>query len=214
MKPDYDGLKVLALHADSGGVLHTRDKPVRRIGDLAGLRLRCPTGPVADALAALGAVPVPLLPPQINQAVRDGSIDGAVMAWDVLAYTQTHDALRYHVDTKLYVSPLYFVMNSARYDALPAPARAAVDAVSGDALVTQFGGWWKNWERPGLELALQPGHIVEHLDPAELDAWRAATAPVIAKYLDNLARAGVPDTHAIYEAALALRPPLGAKAQA
>ena len=205
LRPDYDGLKVLALHADSGGVLHTRDKPIQRLDDLAGMRLRCPTGPVADVLAALGAIPVPLLPPQINQAVRDGAIDGAVMAWDVLAYTQTADVLRYHVDSKLYVSPLYFVMNDARYRALPGPARAAVDAVSGDNLVRNFGTWWSRWERPGLELARAPGHVVEHLATSELDLWRDATSPVIHAYLDRLAQEGVPDARAIYEAALDLR---------
>ena len=41
---EYHGLKVLALHADSGGVLHTRDALVTRLEQLEGLRLRCPAG--------------------------------------------------------------------------------------------------------------------------------------------------------------------------
>lgn len=204
LQPEFAGLKVLALHADSGGVLHTRERPVRRLEDLAGLRLRCPSGPVADVLASLGAKPVFLLPPQINQAFRDGLLDGAVMAWDVLAYTETAGILRYHVDTKLYVSPLYFVMNGARYAQLPPAARAAVDAVSGDALVAQFGEWWRRWERPGFELGLQPGHVIEHLDPAELARWREIAAPTILKYLDALARRGVTDAPTVYAAALDL----------
>ena len=108
---EYDGLKVLALHADSGGVLHTRDELVTRLEQLRGLRLRCPAGPMEAALRLLGVEPVPLTPPNIRAAAEAGRIDGAVMAWDVLAYTGTAEIFRHHTDTKLYVSPLYFVMN-------------------------------------------------------------------------------------------------------
>ena len=92
------------------------------------------------ALAALGAIPVALQPPQIREAALTGQIDGAVMAWDVVAYTQTAELLPFHTDTKLYVSPLYFGMNRARYDTLPANVRDAVDAASGEALVSKFPG--------------------------------------------------------------------------
>ena len=40
-------------------------------------------------LTRLGAVPVPLNPPQIYAVATQQEIDGAVMAWDVLAYTRT-----------------------------------------------------------------------------------------------------------------------------
>ena len=177
--PEYDGFKVLALHADSGGVLHTRDRPVTRLEDLAGLRLRSPFGAMEQALAALGAIPVALHPPQIHAAVASGQVDGAVMAWDVVAYTRTADLLPFHTDTRLYVSPLYFVMNQARYAGLSTAARAAVDQASGAALVRRFPAWWTAWERPGRLLADRPGQVVVSLAHGELERWRAIAAPAI-----------------------------------
>ena len=41
LEREYAGLAPLALHADSGGILHTRG-PVERLEDLRGLRLRAP----------------------------------------------------------------------------------------------------------------------------------------------------------------------------
>jgi TRAP-type C4-dicarboxylate transport system substrate-binding protein len=205
MLPEFDAFKVLALHADSGGVLHTRHGPVTRLEDLQGLRLRCPAGPMTAALTALGAVPIPLLPPQIHDAVRTGLVDGAVMAWDVVAYTRTAAMLPFHTDTRLYVSPLYFVMNRARYDGLAAPLRSAIDAVSGDALVRQFPGWWHAWERPGRRLAEAPGQTISVLSADELDRWRDAAAPAIAAHLTALRESGVTGAHDLYAAATALR---------
>jgi len=62
-------------------------------------------------MAAIGAEPVHLLPPAIRGAAETGDIDGAIMAWDVLAYTQTQNIFRYHYTDVFYVSPLYLVMN-------------------------------------------------------------------------------------------------------
>jgi TRAP-type C4-dicarboxylate transport system substrate-binding protein len=132
--------------------------------------------------------------------VRDGIVDGAVMAWDVVAYTQTATMLPFHTDTRLYVSPLYFVMNRVRYDALPEPLRAAIDAVSGDALVRQFPAWWHSWERPGRALAEAPGQTVTVLSAGELDRWRAAAAPAISSHLRRLAQSGVSHAHDFYAA--------------
>lgn len=202
---DYADLKVLALHCDSGGVLHTRDEPVTRLEQLAGLRLRCPAGPMEAALRCLGAVPVPLTPPNIRAAAEAGEIDGAVMAWDVVAYTRTDEIFRFHTDTKLYASPLYFVMNRARWLALPEAAQRAVAEVSGPALVERFGDWWRRWEAPGRACADAPGHVVTQLSAAELERWRQAAAPAIESHVNGLVRAGVTGAREVYEAALALR---------
>lgn len=202
---EYGDLHVLALHTDSGGVLHTRDRPISRLEDLKGLRLRCPAGPMEAALRSLGATPVPLTPPNIRAAAASGAIDGAVMAWDVVAYTRTDAVFRFHTDTKLYASPLYFVMNRDRWNSLPAAGRDAIDSVSGTALVERFGAWWDRWEAPGRATADAPGHTVTRLPPDELERWRQAAAPAVEGHVDGLVRSGLANARSVYEAALALR---------
>lgn len=202
---EYRGLKVLALHADSGGVLHTRDAPVTRLEQLAGLRLRCPAGPMEAALRLFGAEPVALTPPCIRAAADDGRIEGAVMAWDVLAYTGTAAIFRHHTDTKLYVSPLYFVMNGATWRSLDPRARNALDSWSGAALASRFPLWWQAWEAPGRALGLAKGHTMGALVPAELRRWRDTAAPAVEAHVDALVAAGHAQARATYKAALALR---------
>lgn len=202
---EYADLHVLALHVDSGGALHTRDRLITRLEQLEGMRLRCPGGPMEATLRRLGAIPVPLTPPNIRAAAQAGEIDGALMAWDVIVYTQTDAIFRFHTDTKLYASPLYFVMNRARWLGLPKPVRAAIDRVSGPALVERFGAWWRRWEAPGRSTANARGHTVTELSPAELERWRRAAEPAIESHVDGLVRAGLANARDVYEAALVMR---------
>ncbi len=205
LAPEYEGLKVLALHADSGGVLHTRDALVTRLEQLRGLRLRCPAGPMEAALRLLGAEPVPLTPPNIRAAAEEGRIDGAVMAWDVLAYTGTDRIFRHHTDTKLYVSPLWFVMNGATWSSLGPAEQDALERCSGAALARRFPAWWRAWEAPGRALGLAEGHVMGALSPAELERWRKTAAPAVDAHVDALTAAGHAGARTTYEAALALR---------
>lgn len=200
---EFADLHVLALHVDSGALLHTRHGPIRDRRDLAGLRLRSPNQAVSAALAALGAVPVQVAPPAIRAAAEAGALDGAVMAWDVLAYSGTAGIFRHHLDSRLFFAPLYFVMNRARRDALPDHARAALDRVSGSALVGKFPGWWRQWEAPGATQGSAPGHHLVRLDAAERARWREAARPAIGAELDRLA-AIAPDIGAVHARAEAL----------
>jgi TRAP-type C4-dicarboxylate transport system substrate-binding protein len=200
LEVEYADFRILALHADAGGLLHTRDRPIERLVDLAGLRIRTPNQLISDMITALGGIPVPLAPPDINAALRSGAIDGAAMPWDVVLYTGSDAYLRHHLDDRLYVSPLYFVMNRARYDALPPELQQAVDDVSGDALTDKFGEWWKRWEEPGVAAVLAQGHAITHLREGELARWRQAVQPVIDRRLEALEAEGI-DAAAIYDAA-------------
>ena len=202
---EFQDLKVLVLHADSGGVLHTRDELVTRQEQLAGLRLRCPAGPMEAALRLLGAEPVPLTPPHIKAAADEGRIDGAVMAWDVLAYTGTGDIFRHHTDTKLYVSPLYFVMNGQSWRSLSPAQHEAVERCSGGGLAGRFPAWWQAWEAPGRALAFTDGHVLGELTRSELARWQRAAAPAVEAHVEGLVAAGHADARRTYAAALALR---------
>ncbi|MBI3706621.1 MAG: TRAP transporter substrate-binding protein [Proteobacteria bacterium] len=198
---EYGDLHVLALHADSGGLIHTRERPVARLEDIKGLRLRTPNALITAAIARLGAVPVQMPPPEINAALREGRIDGACMPWDVVGYTQSAEFLRYHLDTRLYVAPLYFVMNRVRYDGLPPHLRQAVDAVSGPALVARFGEWWRRWEAAGIDEVRALGHPINVLSADERARWAEAVQPAIGDWLAEQERHGVRDARAIYQAA-------------
>lgn len=200
---EYQGLKVLALHAHNGGLIHTREQPVESLEDLAGLRIRTPSPAVSMMLEALGAVPQGMPPGQVYESLQKGVLDGTVFPWDPVQSFRLAEVLKYHLDARSYTVSFFFVMNQRRYEALPEDVRACVDRLSGDALIARFGEWWDDWDAPGLAAAEARGNEIRVLSDEERQRWREALEPMTEAYLDQLEEQGVENAREIYEAAQA-----------
>lgn len=195
---EYDDFKVLALFVHNGGLIHTRDTPVRQLSDLNGLRLRTP-GPASSAmLEHLGASPVGLPPSQIYENLQKGVLDGLVTTWDLVGAIKLNELLTYHADARAYTAAFYVVMNQRSYDALPDDVRAVIDDMSGDNLVAKFGDWWSKWDTTGREDAVARGQEIITIDEETRTQWRGELQPMIDGYLSTLADEGVSDPTALY----------------
>lgn len=201
LEPEYEGMKVLALHAHNGGLIHTADTKVASMEDLEGLRLRTPSPAISMMLEALGAEPVGLPPGQVYESLQRDVIDGTVFPWDPVKSFNLAEVLNYHLEAGVYTVSFFFVMNQAKYDSLPDKVRACVDKLSGDALISRFGDWWDEWDEPGLAAAKETGGEITALSDTERDRWREALAPMIQAYLDGLEGQGVDNAREIYQAA-------------
>ncbi len=197
---EYEGMKVLALHAHNGGLIHTVDKPVETMEDLRGLRIRTPSPAISMMLEHLGAVPQGLPPGQVYESLQRGVIDGTVFPWDPVNSFRLAEVLGHHLDTRAYTVSFFFVMNQDRYDSLPADVQACIDESSGDALVGRFGDWWDAWDAPGRAAAEARGNEIRVLSDEERARWREALAPMIEAYLTQLESEGVDNAREIYEA--------------
>lgn len=201
LAPEYEGLKVLALHAHNGGLIHTREKKVTTTADLKGLRIRAPSPAVQMMLENLGASPVGMPPTDVYENLQKGVLDGTVFPWDAVGAFKLYEVLKYHLDARAYTTSFFFVMNQKSYEALPADVRKAIDDLSGEALIPKFGPWWAQWDAPGLEAAKARGNEIVPLSNAERAKWQEAMKPVTEAYLADLEKNGVADARQIYEAA-------------
>ena len=198
---EYSQVKVLALHAHNGGLIHTKGRLVRTMDDLQGLRLRTPSPAVSSMLQYLGATPVGLPPGQVYENLQKGAIDGTVFPWDPVHSFKLAEVLTHHLEARAYTVPFYFVMNQRSYEGLPAELRTLIDEASGAALIVKFGSWWDEWDRPGREAAIARGNTITELSAQEREAWIATLQPMIKGWLDGLADEGVADAPAIYSQA-------------
>jgi TRAP-type C4-dicarboxylate transport system substrate-binding protein len=195
---EYSQVKVLALHAHNGGLIHTRGKLVRTMADLEGLRLRTPSPAVSSMLEYLGATPVGLPPGQVYESLQKGAIDGTVFPWDPVHSYKLAELLTHHLEARAYTVPFYFVMSMRSYEGLPDDLRTLIDEASGDALIPKFGAWWDGWDRPGREAALARGNTITELSPEERSAWIATLQPMIEGWLDGLEDDDVANAREIY----------------
>ncbi|MDW5376177.1 TRAP transporter substrate-binding protein [Halomonas sp. HP20-15] len=199
LAPEYRGLKVLALHAHNGGLIHTADKKVQTMEDMQGLRLRTPSPAVSQMLTALGATPQGLPPGEVYENIQKHVIDGTVFPWDPVKSFGLNEVLDYHLDAGAYTVPFFFVMNQRKYDSLPENVQACIDEASGDSLVAKFGDWWDKWDAAGREEAEASGDVITHLSDAERQRWRETLQPVTEAYIEETANQGVDNAREIYE---------------
>ena len=195
---EYEAFHVLALFVHDPGLVHTTERRVERPEDMAGLRLRSPNATVSAALEHLGAEPVVLQVDEVMDAVRDGRIEGIVTNWGN-PLQGFNDHMRRHADLRFYTSAFFIVMNEDRYESLPEEVRAAIDDMSGVALVERLGDLWAKWATPVRAGAEGPDHEVVQPGAETMAAWREALSPVTERYLDELGADGFADARAAYE---------------
>jgi TRAP-type transport system periplasmic protein len=197
---EYEGLKVLALHAHNGGLIHTSERPVETMEDLRGLRIRTPSPAVSEMLSFLGASPQGLPPGEVYENLQRGVIDGTVFPWDPLHSFGLAEVLNYHLEAGVYTVSFFFVMNEDRYNALDETVRACIDEASGDALVARFDQWWDEWDALGRAAAEARGSQITALSDEERERWREALTPMIDAYIASVEAEGVANARDIYEA--------------
>lgn len=196
---DYKDFKPIALHCHNPGLFHTRDKSLKTIADVKGLRMRAPNPPTQALLAFLGATPVGMPPGQVYENIEKGVIDGAVFPWDAIKGFRLENILKHHLDARVYTSCFHLVMSPKRYAELPADVRKAIDATTGKVLTDKFGAWWNKWDQAGLDAVRPLNHEIVRVTDATREKWRADLKPVIDGELGKLEKEGIANARAIYD---------------
>jgi TRAP-type C4-dicarboxylate transport system substrate-binding protein len=194
-KAEFKDVKPLAFHVHGPGYIHMRDKPIRSLADMKGVKVRAPTRLTNKLIAAMGATPVGMPVPQVPEALSRGVIDGAVIPWEVVPAVRVHELAKHHTETDpklpaLYTSAFIFAMNPARYDSLPADLKRVIDANSGADFSAQAGKVILEADAPGRKLAQERGNQFHMLGAAELENWRRLAQPVQDEWIKEMAGKG------------------------
>ena len=203
LRDEFKDVKVIALHVHAPGALHMAKRPIRRLEDLKGLKIRAPSRMITEALAALGATPVGMPVPQVPEAIARGVVDGAALPYEVMLPLRVQEITRYHTNSGLYTAVFLFAMNRARYESLPDDLKAVIDANSGLSVAKWAGKIWDAAEAPGIAAAKARGNEIITLDKAEVARWKVATRPVIDQWIKDTTARGL-DGQALYDEAKAL----------
>jgi len=206
-RDDFEDVHPLMIHVHAPGTLHMRDREVRTLEDLQGVKVRAPTRMTNAALEALGATPVGMPVPAVPESLARGVIDGAVIPYEVALPLKVHELTTSHTEIGgsrgLYTAVFLFAMNKARYEALPDDLKAVIDANSGTALAQQIGRVWDEAEVPGRKAAADLGDSFYTIKGEELVRWQAATAGITKAWIAEMDAAGK-DGAALVAAAKAL----------
>ncbi len=202
---EFSELQPLIFWTHDRGVLHTRQsRPVERLTDLDGLRIRAPSQRVAESLAAYGAEPFFMPLPQMPGALAAGDIDGAVIPWEVVPSLRIHEladtAIEFPGERGIYTSVFLFAMNKDRYLSLPDDLRRVIDGNSGMAWSRAMGKTWSELERPNRDLAASSGVHITAMPLDEVARMRAASYHVHALWAEEMEQQGLGGGALLYSA--------------
>jgi TRAP-type C4-dicarboxylate transport system substrate-binding protein len=177
--PEYTGLKPLMMIVFPQQGIHTGSKPVAKVEDMAGLRIRTGSKVTAQIISASGATPLSIEVGSMYEAVQRGTVDGVFMPWSAFQPFKLAEVTHQHLDAPLGTSPAMIFMTQKTYDALPPDARKAIDLNSGLEATRAFGRWWDgSQDKVRNQIKASAGHTVRTLSAADAAHWRAVLAPI------------------------------------
>ena len=187
---EWDSVHVLHFHNPGTNVFQLVNKPVRKLEDLKGLKLRA-TARQGDILKALGAVPVPLEMADLYESMRRNVIDGNYGGIQQTKGWRMAEVIKYVTASwKLgSVYTFYVIMNKDKWNSLPDDIKQIFTAVAAEYR-EKYAVANNEIDIEGRDLCLAKGVEIISLTDAESRRWIKAVEPVIEDYKKDLTSKG------------------------
>ncbi len=172
---EHKGVKVLAVFTHGPGIVFNTRKPITKVDDLSGLKFRVGGGMVNDISKALG-MNVTLKPaPESYELLSTGVMDGTLFPAESVESFKIDKVIKYATTFPggLYNTSFVFMMNQAKYDALPPDLKKAVDELSGEYAARLFGIGWDKVDRRGMAFMQAAGVQFTKADAAFVGAVKS-----------------------------------------
>jgi len=195
---EFNDTAMMFVHAHGPGLIHTRDKAVKSLADIKGLKLRG-TGTSGLVQAALGASPVGKSMRECYQMLQKGVVDGSSHPVEANKGWKLGEVVHYMTQnfSTAYTTTFAVFMNKDKWAALTPEQQKIIKEINAE-WSTKHGIAWDDADKAGMEFFKSKGGKVVSLSDAESKKWTEAVAPVIDGYIKKASKKGV-DGKAVVE---------------
>jgi TRAP-type C4-dicarboxylate transport system substrate-binding protein len=192
---EFKDTHVLAVNVHGPGVLHTRDRPVKNVADLRGMKVRGPSRQTTKMLGYLGAIPVGMPLPSIPDAISKGTIEGCALPWEVVPSIKVQELARYHSEFDpavgaLYTATFILAMNRKRYESLPPDLRQVIDNNSGLGVSGWLGKTQQSNDPAGRKTATDRNNSVYLIPATDAQEFKRKAALVEVEWMSDMDKRG------------------------
>jgi TRAP-type transport system periplasmic protein len=181
-KLEEKGLVGLGYYELGFRELTNSKRPVAKVDDIAGLKLRVIPNPInVDWVKALGANPTPLPFPELYAALEQGAVDGQENPVATIKGAKLYEVQKYMTLTNHQYNPQSVVVSKKFWDTLsPADHKILQEAA------VESTAYQRTQSRAALQAGLEDlrkgGMQITELPPAEVAKLREKMKPVIEKH--------------------------------
>jgi TRAP-type transport system periplasmic protein len=189
---DFKDTKLMYLHAHGPGLISTKNKEVKALEDLKGLRIRS-TGMSAEMVKALGATPTAMEMPDAYESLEKGVVDGSAHPAEASLGWKLGEVTKYMIQSfsSAYTTTFFVAMNKDKWAALDPKDQQAIEAINKE-WIGKHGQAWDDSDKAATEAFLKKeGNAVVKLEAKESERWAAAVTPFIDDYGKGLSKKGV-----------------------
>lgn len=196
---EYEDTHVLFMMGTGPGGLHTVDKPIRKPGDLKGMRIRGPSAVTGNIIEAAGGTPVGLPVTDLYTSLQRGVLDGTSLPWDAMGSFKLTEITNTHTNIPFYSSPIIVTMNKDKYESLPDDLKKVIDDNSGNAMAKVAGKVFDEDDARYMAEAKAKGDtIIDIPNPLNNPDWKKPLEEGTQKYLQDIAKLGL-DSQTAYQ---------------
>lgn len=191
---EFKGTKLLGLYTHGPGHVYTREgKPVEKLEDLNGMRLRATGGIVQDISSRLGVVPQFASASEAYELLSRGVVDGVMFNSDSVYSFRMDPILKnaYRIPGGLYRDTHYLIMNPRVYNSLEERDRKAIDEVSGEAFARLSGKAWDKVENDAWDKMKAAGYNIVVASDDEVARIRAEGDKLKDDWVERMKKLGV-----------------------
>jgi len=189
---EYKGVKLLGVFTHGPGQMFTK-RPIAKIDDVQGLKIRTGGG-VAEAVAkALGASAFVKPAPESFELLKGGVADGVFFPLESIASFKLETVIEQATlfPGGMYSSAFGFFMNEDKWNKLPKADQDAIAKLSGEHLARLAGASWDEADRKGMDALKKSGVKIVNADPALVAEVQRRSAPIVDDWVKKATAKGV-----------------------
>lgn len=189
----YQGTHLLALSSLAPYYVHTVKKPVAKIADFQGMKLRAAGTLLNDMLNALGATAVPASVTELHDLFSKGIVDGGLSNDDQIRSFRLSKFIAYRTVIPGGISnySTFVVVNEAKWQSISAADRAAIEGIAGEAIARSLGRIVDASAKLGMEEMQAAGAKTIVADDAFLSALKEKLAFLEDRWIKKAGDKGV-----------------------
>ncbi len=197
LKDEFDEMVPLAMTIIPPSDIRSKT-PILKVEDLKGKRIRVSGTIAAEAVKQLGGVPTVIPTSDLYLALQRGAVDAVAVSPMGIQPFKLDEVTDNHLTIGIQASGALIAMNRTVWDALPAPAKKAFEANSGEVLSTDLGKAADRMVEEAFKaVRANPKQKINTLAPAELERWKKTVSPAIDEWKKT-----TPNGPAVYAALL------------
>lgn len=186
------GVLIARMQHTSTYHMYTRDKPVRTLEDMRGMKVRAGGGMHAKIIESLGAVQTNMPAADTYTALQRGLLDAAHFGDAIAPAFKLFEVTKYRTANNFNLLTVEYCLNEEFWEALPADLQVAFNAWLRSLAQAEAINFYSYEDVRGVTLAREAGLEIIEMEEAEMDRWRAALAPLEAEWVEEQEKAGRP----------------------